>query len=381
MGGFRTLVGTLTRPLRVGYRRLADDLRTRRVAARSFRRRRAGVARRVRLLGWHGNRAAGDDLLGECVAMTLEGAAADLGLALEFVDTDDADLVVVGGGTLLGPSVPAIAEAFAGPRVPLVIFGTGFRSRTSLLDDKGARRFREMMSRAALCGVRGYQSQHHCVVNGVTDVEVIGDPGLSFVPVDVEPPEGAFTVGVMVRAMGKTGEPQYTTNERIFDIMAELADNFVTKHDATLYFLSLAENIHDSDREGVDAVTGRLRGAIDDRVRFLATSDDPIEAFSVVASMDYVLSQRLHPTVIAWQQGKPCIAFDYQFHKTADFMGSIGMGEYVLRTDEYSKDLFVEKLDRLMENRPKVVEQAGRATVFWRETQRDFARRALELIL
>ena len=237
-----------------------------------------------------------------------------------------------------------------------------------------------MMERAALCGVRGYQSQQHCVVNGVTDVEVIGDPALSFTTVEVDPPDGSFTVGVMVRAMGKTGEPQYVSNERMFDIVAELADHLVAEHGATLYFFSLAENIHDSDDEGVAAVTDRLELAGDERVRFLETGDDPIEAFSKVASMDYVLSQRLHPTVIAWQQGKPCVAFDYQFHKTADFMGSIGMGEYVLRTDDDDKELYFEKFNRLMADRQKVVEQARRATAYWSGIQRDFARRALELI-
>jgi polysaccharide pyruvyl transferase WcaK-like protein len=262
----------------------------------------------------------------------------------------------------------------------LVIFGTGFRSATSLLDNEQAARFRGMMQRAALCGVRGYQSQQHCLVNGVANVEVIGDPGLSFQPVDVNPAAGEYTVGVMVRAMGKTGEPQYVSNERMFEIVAELADHVISELDATLYFFSLAENIHDSDREGAGAVIERMNFGGDDRVRFLATGEDPIEAFSKVASMDYVISQRLHPTVIAWQQAKPSVAFDYQFHKTADFMGSIGMDEYVLRTDEYSKDLYLAKYDRLMEERSSLAERARRAVVYWSERQLDFARRALTLI-
>jgi len=380
MSAFRSIMGSVTRRIRGGARRAAEVLRNRRLVARSRRRRESGSTRRIRLLGWHGNRAAGDDLLGGCVQQVFDQAAQDLGLELEFVATDDTDLVVIGGGTLLGPAVPAIADAFAGPRVPLVIFGTGFRSATSLLDDAQAANFRSLMQRASLCGVRGYLSQHHCVVNGVAEVEVIGDPGLAFQPVEVVPPSDELSVGVMVRAMGKTGEPQYLENERIFDIVADLADHFLDDLGATLYFFSLAENIHDSDREGADAVIERMSFARDDRVRFLATGEDPIEAFSKVASMDYVISQRLHPTVIAWQQGKPCVAFDYQFHKTADFMGSIGMDEYVLRTDEYSKGLYLAKYDRLMEERSNLAEQARRAVVYWRDRQLDFARRALTLI-
>ena len=380
MSALRSVLAAVTRPLRGGVRRAVEEFRNRRLIARSRSRRGSGSIRRIRLLGWHGNRAAGDDLLGVCVQQVFDQAARDLGLELEFVATDDTDLVVVGGGTLLGPAVPAIADAFAGPRVPLVIFGTGFRSATSLLDNEQAARFRSMMQRAALCGVRGYQSQQHCLVNGVANVEVIGDPGLSFQPVDVNPAAGEYTVGVMVRAMGKTGEPQYVSNERMFEIVAELADHVISELDATLYFFSLAENIHDSDREGAGAVIERMNFGGDDRVRFLATGEDPIEAFSKVASMDYVISQRLHPTVIAWQQAKPSVAFDYQFHKTADFMGSSGMDEYVLRTDEYSKGLYLAKYDRLMEERTNLAEQARRAVVYWSERQLDFARRALTLI-
>jgi len=380
MTTLRSVLGAITRPLRGGARRVAEDLRGRRLAARSRRRRGRGSTRRVRLLGWHGNRAAGDDLLGVCVQQVFDQAARDLDLELEYVTTDDTDLVVIGGGTLLGPAVPAIADAFSGPKVPLVIFGTGFRSETSMLSGEQAARFRSLLQRASLCGVRGYLSQHHCVINGVDEVEVIGDPGFSFQPVAVDAPPGKPSVGVMVRAMGKTGEPQYLENERVFNMVAEIAGHFLDELGATLHFFSLAENIHDSDREGAEAVMERIGRMDSDRVRFLDAGEDPIEAFSRVASMDYVLSQRLHPTVIAWQQGKPCVAFDYQFNKTADFMGSIGMGDYVVRTDEYSKDLFLAKYDRLISNRSNLAEQARRSVDFWRRRQLDFARRALVLI-
>jgi hypothetical protein len=376
----RRLVGVITRPVRGGLRRAAEGFRARRLTARSRQRRTAGTIRRLRLLGWHGNRAAGDDLLGVCVQQVFDRAARDLGLELEFVTTDDTDLVVIGGGTLLGPAVPAIADAFAGPDVPLVIFGTGFRSETSLLGGEQAERFTSLLRRASLCGVRGYLSQHHCVINGVHDIEVIGDPGLSFQPVEVAAPSGEPAVGVMVRAMGKTGEPQYLENERIFDMVADLADHFVEELGATLHFFSLAENIHDSDREGAEAVMERMRTKEGDRVRFLGAGEEPIGAFSRVASMDYVISQRLHPTVIAWQQGKPCVAFDYQFNKTADFMGSIGMEDLVVRTDEYSRELYFAKYERLMSNRSALAEQARRAVDHWSERQLDFARRALVLI-
>jgi polysaccharide pyruvyl transferase WcaK-like protein len=335
--------------------------------------------RHVRILDWRGNRAAGDDLLGLCVRQIFNQAADDVGLKIAFVDEDDADLVVIGGGTLLGPRAPATAAALTGPRVPLVIFGTGFRGPSTPLPKADGDWFRALLERASLVGVRGPISQQRCAVNGVVDVDVIGDPGLAFSPRNAGRPAGGFSVGVMVRSMGKTGEPQYLDNESTFGMIAELADHFVGELAADLCFIGLAENVHDSDREGAMEVMSRMKTAPESGFEFVA-GDDPVAGFSTVAQMDYVISQRLHPTVIAWLCGKPCVAFDYQFHKTADFMESIGMGDHVVRTDEYTKELYLGKYERLMARRSEAAEQARQSITRWQERQLDFARRALALI-
>jgi polysaccharide pyruvyl transferase WcaK-like protein len=162
-------------------------------------------------------------------------------------------------------------------------------------------------------------------------------------------------------------------------MIAEIADHFVEHHGARICFIGLAENVHDSDREGSAAVMDRMRtGSVSDTSFFAA--DDPIEAFSMVASMDYVISQRLHPTVIAWRAGKPCVAFDYQFHKTVDFMDSIGMGAWVLRTDEYSLKRYLELYERLSAERSKLAHRAHLEIEGWRARQFEFAVRALRLI-
>lgn len=347
---------------------------------RRHRRRVSGGPRRVRVLDWRGNRAAGDDLLGLCVRRVFDQAADELGLEIEFAEDDDADLVVIGGGTLLGPRVPAIASALTGPRIPMVVFGTGYRGPSEPLDGAERARFQKLLSRSSMIGVRGALSRERCAANGVDGVEIIGDPGLAFDPVpQVDTVEG-FSVGVMVRSMGKTGEVQYLDNEGTYTMIAELVDSFIEFRGAIVRFIGLAENVHDSDREGAMSVMGRMRARAGADIEFIA-GDDPVEAFSTIASMDYVISQRLHPTVIAWRAGKPCVAFDYQFNKTADFMDSIGMSDWVLRTDEYSKERYLSMYDQLEIERPRLALRASRAIDGWRSRQREFAARSLRLVL
>ncbi len=187
-------------------------------------------------------------------------------------------------------------------------------------------------------------------------------------------------MGVMVRSMGKTGEVQYLDNEGTYTMIAELVDSFIEFRGAIVRFIGLAENVHDSDREGAMSVMGRMRARAGADIEFIA-GDDPVEAFSTIASMDYVISQRLHPTVIAWRAGKPCVAFDYQFNKTADFMDSIGMSDWVLRTDEYSKERYLSMYDQLEIERPRLALRASRAIDGWRSRQREFAARSLRLVL
>lgn len=335
--------------------------------------------RRINLIGWHGNGATGDDLLGFCVKKLLNSTALEFGVPLDFEESKKPDLIVVSGGTLLGLDSMGIYDLVVHSRSPLVFFGGGFRREQRQLPLIYQQRFRELADKAILKGTRGYVSQQMFIQNGISDFEVIGDPAFQFEKTETFHLPGRFKVGVVVRSMGKTGEPQYVPNEQMHSIIAEICDHLVAAHDAELYFFDFAENPQDSDTEGAQRVIAQMRCTPRTRTA-LPMEHDPIRAFSVIDQMNYMVSQRLHPTMVAWLLGKPCVALDYQFLKVADFMGSIGMGEFVIRTDEYHLDVYESQFRRIVAERDLIIDHSQRSFAYWRQRQRDFAERTICLV-
>jgi polysaccharide pyruvyl transferase WcaK-like protein len=263
-------------------------------------------------------------------------------------------------------------------KAPLVFFGGGFRRERRRLSDEHRQRMEKLIHRAKLVGVRGYATQQFFVHNGIENLEVIGDPVWAFEPVPVPDFPPGFNIGIIVRNMGKTGEPQYVENRHIHEIIAKVTDYLVERFDAKPYFFSFGENVHDSDSEGARETIALMKDA--GKVELIPMGEDQTAVGSMIGRIDYLVSQRLHPTVLAWIQGKPCVAFEYQFGKTTDCMNSIGMDEFVIRTDEFSLANYRVKFDRLWSERPLIANHAERSIAYWRRKLQDFARRTLDIL-
>ena len=334
--------------------------------------------KRINLIGWYGEGAVGDDLIGFCIENVLLEEAKHRGIRMEFTQSNKCDLVVVGGGSILGCDSMGLYDRLKSIKAPLVFFGGGFRREQRDIGKDNRKHMKKLIDRAFLKGVRGYVSQQMFVHNDIYGVEVIGDPALLFEPIPVDDFAGEFKVGVAVRNMGKTGESHYLSNEKTHKIFAEICDYFVEDFNAQLYFFPAAENIHDSDLEGAEKTIELMRNK--QRAQIVPFIKDPLVFGSMIGKMDYLVSQRLHPTLLAWVQGIPCIAFEYHYNKTVDFMNSIGMDEFVIRTDEFTLDFYKKKLDRLFREKELIMTHARKSINYWRDEQRDFAGRCLDIV-
>lgn len=336
-------------------------------------------SKKIRILGWHGNNATGDDLLGYCVKEIFVERASRKGIRVDLTDSDSCNLVVIGGGTILGVDSMGLYRTVKGIRAPLVIFGGGFRRERRDIGDDNRKCMEYIFKRARLSGVRGYISQQFFIHNGITAPEVIGDPGVLFRPEPVRRDfSGKYKVGVFVRNMGKTGEPQYVENMKVQQEIANVCDWLAAEYDSTFYFFSFAENPFDSDEEGIRSVLSLMKRT--DSVEIIPYSSDFIQQCSMIGQMEYIVSQRLHPVILAWTMKKPCVGLDYQFGKTADFMNSIGMDEFVMRTDEFNIDIYKAKFKKLMAERHLVLEHSQRSINHWQKKLTDFVDRSLDLI-
>ncbi len=361
---------------------------------------------KILLLGWYGYNAIGDDIIAEVTKRLFFEGAEEKGIKLQFVPLSGVkdfkhrmihsyliknDLIIIGGGSILGLDSMNLYLTIFGfdkfnlhkisrnRKTPLVIFGGGFRREKEKLPEKDRIHMRELFDRAILKGVRGPVSQQLFISNGiVNEVDVIGDPALSFYPIPVNNKlNGDFNVGMNVRFM-KTGEPQYLKNEEIYTIFAKLADYFV-EEGAQIYFFSFTENEHDSDTEAAKKVIKLMKHK--NNPKLIPFSNEALKMCSLIGKFDYLISQRLHPCILGWVQKVPNIGFEYQFLKTTDFMKSIGMDDFIIRTDDFSFDAYIEKYEKIKQNRQSIIECSQEYIEGWKKKQREFINESLDIMV
>jgi len=335
--------------------------------------------KRLQIIGWHGNNATGDDLLGYCVKKIFIERGKKKGFNFELVDDRNCDLIVIGGGTILGVDSMSICQIVKKTKAPLVIFGGGFRREKRDIGYKNRRCMKYLFERACFAGVRGYISQQFLMHNEIAVPEVIGDPGMLFKPERISfPVKGNHKVGVFVRNMGKAGELQYIDNTSMHQKIARVCNWLAEEFKSTFYFFSFAENIFDSDLEGIQSTISFMKNK--DSIVIIPYSSDFVKQCSLIGKMDYVVSQRLHPVIVAWSMKIPCVGIDYQYSKTADFMSSIGMDEFVVRTDEFNIDVYKIKFQRLMAEKPLIIEHSQKSINYWQNKLINFADKSVGLI-
>ena len=167
-------------------------------------------------------------------------------------------------------------------------------------------------------------------------------------------------------------------NTKVHQQIAQVCDWLGEELGSTFYFFSFAENPFDSDTEGAQATISLMKKR--HSVEIIPYASDFVQQCSMVGMMDYIVSQRLHPIVLAWTMKIPCIGFDYQFSKTADFMNSIGMDEFVIRTDEFNMETYEMKFERLMSEKRLIIEQSRKSIEYWHKKLEDFVDRSIEII-
>ena len=301
------------------------------------------------------------------------------------------DLTIIGGGSILGFDAISLYTTIFGLdvlkiiklsknlRTPLIIFGGGFRKESDDLPERDRIHMKILFEKAVMKGVRGEISRDLLIKNHITDdVGVIGDPALSFNPIRVQYPlEKGFNIGMNVRYM-KRRERQYIEQERIYEIFAQLADHF-TDAGAKIYFFSFTENIFDSDVKAAKRVISRMKNRKAPVI--IPFSKNVMEVCSLIGKFDYLISHRLHPCILGWVQKVPSVAFDYQFSKTADFMQSINMDEFIIRTDEFTFESYFNKYSKIKDNKNAIISCSQNKIDYWRRKQKDFAQHCLNLMI
>lgn len=293
-----------------------------RFTGKLIRFRRRTHLRRIRIIGWYGFHSTGDDMLQWCIKEIFRERAVQHGLNIEFTNGNDCDLGVVGGGTIIGCDTSGICRRVRTIKAPIAIMGPGFRNTGEEDCRLWQPKMKALFKRSVSAGVRGPRTVRALeTYNMAKNVEVIGDPAVWFKPIKLPWKPDKPMVGICVRTMknADTGlEERYISAKETYHNIAAIIPVVLEKLQAVPVFISFAENRFDSDSKAANYVRAMLPSKYQD-APILPYSDDIKVNPSIVGQLDYLISERLHPAIIAWLAGKPCLMLENQYGKSMDF--------------------------------------------------------------
>ena len=311
---------------------------------------------RARYVGYtRGTENHGDEALVWLIADLLEPE-------IEVVlDGEDYDLALLGGGTLINQS-PWLIDLFekalqrAGRGV---VFGTGVGD-TFFWGDHFAR-WIPLLSRCEFVGVRGPDSLALLQEHGCAHARCIGDPYLMLrSPVAREPVPRRLGVNLGSTHDSHWGGPDAPLLERVGQSLRALKAegwNF-------LWF-----SVWSKDLPLLEDLRRRIDPA---SLPVLDVRSDTLRALAALSGCDLVLAEKLHACAMAAVAGVPFVALEYQ-PKVHDFAASLGMQDWVVRTDFTDPAAIVGKVLLLKSEREAIAERLKQVVEEKRILLRDFA--------
>jgi polysaccharide pyruvyl transferase WcaK-like protein len=331
----------------------------------------------------HGAESLGERLSAETIAVR-DVRAIDAAVARS-------DLVIVGGGgfvydydaivtpydflrgdvTFMYPYY-RVALAAAVRDVPLYFYAIGV---DSLVTPTGRALTRTVLSLASAISVRDAISLLELRRAGVRCpvVEVTADPAVRIDPPRrpwAERPAGrvvAFVTRPWLRWAGTFTASAGQFHSTYVDWLARAADHAVQAWDATPVFLP-GQRYNDDDLETAELVRSRMRHG--ERSGILAEVADEEQYRAVFASVDAVVSSRLHPLILATTAGTPVVGLAIT-EKVRAFLVALDADEQLVSPWGASTAHLHAALDRALAE-PEPIRARLRAGV---ERQRAAARR------
>jgi polysaccharide pyruvyl transferase WcaK-like protein len=277
--------------------------------------------------------------------------------------------VALGGGTLINQSPHWLSEIIraVSNNVPTFCLGTGVAPQNSLDTPPNVKgnlleEWANVLRQFIYVGVRGPLSQSYLREVGL-NVEVVGDSALSLAKKQFRKRNSVKTIGINI-SYGTDGvmygSPDQLLSEVQKVILSLLNKNFKIKifpiwKDDLAASNALLKSVSNGDVEIVNAFASvnKYMEAIDD--------------------CDLFIGQKLHATVFSSMLRIPSIMLEYR-PKCLDYMESIGMSSYSIRTDILTSKKLMETIDKIIEDYPGICSELDQRILFYKDLQLKKAR-------
>jgi polysaccharide pyruvyl transferase WcaK-like protein len=280
--------------------------------------------------------------------------------------------VGLGGGTIINQSDIWLEETkyVLSREIPMYCIGTGVAPPFSV--DKPLRssntaiyEWAKHLSKFVYVGVRGPDSQT-TLKNVGFNAEVVGDSAISLAKKQYVKKNYNKVIGVNI-SYGAYNIMHGDQDELIKEVstaLQHLLDDGFTIKILPIWKEDLAASI-------------RLSKLLKSPNCTLIKAYSSIDKYMAeIEKCDLFLGQKLHATVFATLLRIPSVMLDYR-PKCLDYMRSLGMDRYSIRTDKVKADLIISKLNELQEDRKNVIKTLDARILHYKYLQE---KRASEII-
>lgn len=315
------------------------------------------MQRRCLYIGWTGHANLGDEALREAIFnlfasklifIEKRGALVRLLEKFKFIHFD---VLMLGGGTLILRS-QKILDALRESHIPKkVIFGTGVANQVfwkDIPDSYGDfSQWKELLENVDYLGVRGPISKQLLNEIGLKrDFPVIGDPVLYFTrPIrGIKVKKKKLGVNIGTAQHPRFSDLLWGRNEKVF---VEEFSKFLRVMLQDGWEIEVIP-VYPKDMDVINTAI-KLSGG-EGKIKIFQDYHSVSKTLDRMEQYDIFVGQKLHSVVLAYCANTPAIMIEYR-PKCRDFMASIGMENFNLKTDEFCLEritpLFTELYDNL----------------------------------
>ncbi|HEY9761156.1 MAG TPA: polysaccharide pyruvyl transferase family protein [Trichocoleus sp.] len=347
-------------------------------------------------IGFLGHQNLGDDILFEAFQslfptlqfLTYDGAVdsvhnppfsyypVELALYRQFIKSNALyDVVFLGGGTLInrGQYLSRFEHALR-RKNRCVVFGTGVADPNFWHEYDGHEDYLNqikawipLLRDAVSVKVRGPRSARILASYGLPDTEVIGDPALSMCQSRPIPPTFTRTLGINVGSHGVL----WGEETQVYKTVVELIRKFI----AAEWRVELLP-FHQGDLEISQQIAQQISSP---QVSIWSHFTQIERTLQRIKTYDLVIGQRLHSIVLACGCAVPFIALKYT-PKCEDFLESVGLQSFGLRTDELSLDALIALVVQVEKTYADYCQQLIEVGNQYRSLQHQAAQKIMELV-
>ncbi|MBW2606220.1 MAG: polysaccharide pyruvyl transferase family protein [Deltaproteobacteria bacterium] len=288
---------------------------------------------------------------------------------LELYQT--ADLIVSTGGTYLVEDYSLTSRIFDFKisllmNKPLVLFT---QSLGPFRNEPNRRQLRKIFEKSLLIFVRDKTSHNHLEDLNIDMRKVSIFPDVVFASIpeligpemrdDLAQRQQSLHIAISVRHWRhfKNTNEQHGM-ERYIEVMRDIVAHLVRKHSARVTFISTCQGIPEywlDDSKVAEKIYSGLTEEVKTSIHVDNRFHTPGELTRFLASVDIVISTRMHMAILALIAGTPVMPIAYEF-KTIELFKRLGMGKWTQDIETIDGDSFINSLDSFLEQTPNICE-------------------------